>query len=846
MTTLVDRSEALTILPSASGAVVRDLDVVGGYTAAVAIRGVVNASLIGLVVRGSGEVAVWVEASRAITIASCEIVNAGQRTPRLGDGILLVSCLDVLVTDCTIRGCRSSGVHITKGSRVVTVQRNVIANGGRGISLGSDHPQSRLVDPINYDPDDSDTCTWYDAVTDPACHLVRDVDVVNNVVQDTEDSGIIIAAANNTRVAHNTLMRTAKGAGACIELWAAQKWVSPATQPVAQVDGLVLANNLVAQTNDSAMPAIALRRVITWQDTTVPALGRGIVMRGNAYLRLADAFYAGAASAGALARGSVPQPLSFTRTWYQRSTAAPGAASGASLATIGGGLPFAFDGTPAPMQPASVAGSSILPIASYWTAYEGGSAPTPATTNSHPIFDDNLAPLATSPYLSAGVSVAPLVAAALTPVASVLVPGGFIFAAAVLSEDAWNQPRSAATVGALVVPTSAAVRASRMPPQGASPARASSLASWEAPLAGCAQGPQRWCRGDNNCWVPGWHATTPASWSEATVFATCFNGGGMFPRGSEWSRPVTGLPRHARSDDWITNIGPGKSVWAAFGSLYDGRPNGFIVTYVAGAAVPRQRVRFLYSAESDNVVNGYPLLPDMPGEDSLCDSNGDRHVLVVDKDACVSYELFKTSIKSPEEVNVTADGFGYLADSGAVFNLRSPATGATGARPAPATLGWTSSDAAGLSVTAGLVFWHEVNVVGEIRHAIRFTIAKSSAGYIFPPATHYASSNPDPALAPMGARFRLNPTYNCTAQLTSRTARVICVALQQYGMIVADNGGDGGMSGQSHPLWDDAGLSELRRITLANFEAVETGAVLCTTPSCSNALTNAPPVQTPF
>ena len=160
MTTLTDRGEVVTFLPSSSGAVVRDVDIVGGYTIAVAFRGANNASLIGATVRGSGEVAVLVESSRAVTIASCDIINAGQRTPRLGDGILLVSSLDVLVTDNTIRGCRSSGVHVTKGSRVVTIQRNVIANGGRGISLGSDHPQTRLIEPINYLQDDSDTCTW--------------------------------------------------------------------------------------------------------------------------------------------------------------------------------------------------------------------------------------------------------------------------------------------------------------------------------------------------------------------------------------------------------------------------------------------------------------------------------------------------------------------------------------------------------------------------------------------------------------------------------------------------------------------------------------------------------------
>lgn len=56
-------------------------------------------------------------------------------------------------------------------------------------------------------------------------------------------------------------------------------------------------------------------------------------------------------------------------------------------------------------------------------------------------------------------------------------------------------------------------------------------------------------------------------------------------------------------------------------------------------------------------------------------------------------------------------------------------------------------------------------------------------------------------------------------------------------MLLADNGGDGALSGLADPRWDDADLAQLRNIPLALFDAVETGATLCTdaTPTCRGA-----------
>ena len=124
----------------------------------------------------------------------------------------------------------------------------------------------------------------------------------------------------------------------------------------------------------------------------------------------------------------------------------------------------------------------------------------------------------------------------------------------------------------------------------------------------------------------------------------------------------------------------------------------------------------------------------------------------------------------------------------------------------------------------------------QFNSVILLFLQRSGAAYMYPPATHFASSDPSPALPPMGMRLRLRSSYNCTSALSSAPqARAICIALQLYGMILADNGGDGAISGLADPRWDDVDLARLRGIPLSLFDAVETGAVLCTDPACSSA-----------
>ncbi len=118
---------------------------------------------------------------------------------------------------------------------------------------------------------------------------------------------------------------------------------------------------------------------------------------------------------------------------------------------------------------------------------------------------------------------------------------------------------------------------------------------------------------------------------------------------------------------------------------------------------------------------------------------------------------------------------GSTAGSGAIWNLDSNAL-----RPA----GWTSADAAGLPILPGLVRYDEVQS-GVITHAIRMTAEATDTSYLWP-ARHEAGTSSNPNLPPMGARFRLKADYDISGY--SAQAQVVLRAMQQYGLILADNG----------------------------------------------------------
>jgi hypothetical protein len=289
--------------------------------------------------------------------------------------------------------------------------------------------------------------------------------------------------------------------------------------------------------------------------------------------------------------------------------------------------------------------------------------------------------------------------------------------------------------------------------------------------------------------------------SAAAFGASSIAGCPLFPNDNVWNTPVDTLPVDANSQSYVTTIGSAKGVHADFGSgEWDGGPIGIPYTTVSGSQT-KMSVAFDYADESD--PGPYPVPPNAPIEGGA-QSTGDRHVLVVDKDNCVLYELY-SAYPQPDGT--------WRAGSGAVFSLKSNAL-----RPS----GWTSADAAGLPVLPGLVRYDEV-ASGEIKHALRFTAPQTQNAFIWP-ARHRASGLSGREFPPMGQRFRLKASFDISA--FSPDTKVILTALKKYGMILADNGSSWYISGSPDPRWNNDVLHELGSITGSAFEAVDESSLM--------------------
>jgi hypothetical protein len=275
----------------------------------------------------------------------------------------------------------------------------------------------------------------------------------------------------------------------------------------------------------------------------------------------------------------------------------------------------------------------------------------------------------------------------------------------------------------------------------------------------------------------------------------------VLPRDNPWNQRVDRLPVAAGSERLIAAIGLASPVHPDFGAgLYNGAPIGIPYALVS-RHTHRVPVRLTYAGESDG--HRYPLPPHVPIEGGS-HSSGDRHVIVVDRNSCVDYELYAAYPQN--------GGVRWTAGSGAIFNLRSDRL-----RPA----GWTSADAAGLPILPGLARYDEV-AGGAIDHALRFTAPRTRRAYVYP-ARHFASSSNDPSLPPMGLRVRLKANVSL-AGLPGQ-ARVVAVALKRYGLLLADNGSPWYISGAPDRRWNNDALHLLNRLHGSDFEVVDTRAL---------------------
>ncbi|HKQ48752.1 MAG TPA: hypothetical protein VJZ71_11840 [Phycisphaerae bacterium] len=271
----------------------------------------------------------------------------------------------------------------------------------------------------------------------------------------------------------------------------------------------------------------------------------------------------------------------------------------------------------------------------------------------------------------------------------------------------------------------------------------------------------------------------------------------IFPDDNPWNQDISALPVHPNSANYLASMGLNTGLHPDFGTVWDGAPIG-IPYVVVGGDQPRVPVSFDYANQSD--PGPYPIPPDAPIEGGA-DSDGDRHIIVIDRDNRLLYELFYAYPSAG----------GWTAGSGAIFDLTSNAL-----RPA----GWTSADAAGLPIFPGLARYDEIVEEGELHHALRFTVAHTQRAYISP-ARHFASSSTDANRPPMGLRVRLKADFDVSQFPT--TVQVILRGLKRYGMFVADNGSNWYITGAPDSRWNDEELSTLGDVKGHDFEVVYTG-----------------------
>ena len=297
------------------------------------------------------------------------------------------------------------------------------------------------------------------------------------------------------------------------------------------------------------------------------------------------------------------------------------------------------------------------------------------------------------------------------------------------------------------------------------------------------------------------------------------NGFLPFPADNFWNRNIASAPVDPNSAAIINYIGGTDPVHPDFGSgEYNGSSIGIPYVVVDSSQAPVVINFTAYGDESD--PGPMPVPASAPIEGYPNPGSGDRHVLVIDNSTCWLYELYSSYAQTDGSWN---------AASAAVWDLL-----ADGQRP----LTWTSADAAGLSIFAGLARYDEV-ASGAIKHALRFTLQNSRAAFV-PPASHWASTTSNANAAPMGMRLRLKASFNISGY--SAANQVILTALQQYGMIMADNGSNMYISGAPDDRWDNDDLHNLDQVTAADFEVVQMNPIY----TQSNLPTGSAPVIASF
>jgi hypothetical protein len=324
-------------------------------------------------------------------------------------------------------------------------------------------------------------------------------------------------------------------------------------------------------------------------------------------------------------------------------------------------------------------------------------------------------------------------------------------------------------------------------------------------LAGCTEDPASPAAAEPSKYV------IPMSSSPGVNLLESFASKQVLPMNNWWNLDISNAPLDPNSSSyiaWINSKDSGNNQ-----QLHpDFAPPPYGIPYIGVSGTQAlSTVTFVgYANESDAGIPGGPIGYPIPEqaktepnyiENSVPGGNtsGDRHMLLVDRDRWILFELF----------HARWTGSRWEASSGAIFDLSSNYR-----RPE----GWTSTDAAGLAVFPGLVRYDEVMDTAPITHAFRVAI-RSTNGYVWP-ASHSGSETS--GAPPLGTRLRLKASKDISGY--PAYIQRIFKAMKTYGLIIADNGGNMYVTGTMDSRWDNGQLNPaFHSLHASDFEVIQLG-----------------------
>lgn len=253
------------------------------------------------------------------------------------------------------------------------------------------------------------------------------------------------------------------------------------------------------------------------------------------------------------------------------------------------------------------------------------------------------------------------------------------------------------------------------------------------------------------------HASSPAPghWPRD---ASGFAGGRIFNDTSPFNTPIDATPPlHRDSARLVAAL-----LERAAGGIVLATSEWTYPTFRAGAGTPR------YDVELTADWSPFARLLDVPIPDSaIPDPQDDGHLVVIDLEAGWVYDFW--------QARRTASG--WAASWGNRIALDSDGVYPSG----------LSARGSGFSTLNGAIWPHEI-AQGRIEHALAFSTDPNRAELFVAPATESDGQSNDPLTLPEGARPRLDPSLDLATLNLAPWERTIARAMQEYGIILVDNG----------------------------------------------------------